>query len=391
MNTSIDPQRHKPVREAAAIADTQADYLHKLAKTGELDHVQVPHGKLKKLYIDVTCPRFIKLCERNKPTDLPTTKDAPHHIDWDLWEDMAKRGEQITKKRCGDRTRKEYRRYITNFFNTYDKLNRNTLRKALNAYEDRAEPGERDYYAAQSHLFNAIMSIAKYFVFKGYEHPGLVEELRHLQPKKANKIQRRRACYNQSVVDKAIETIDTAVTKKGNKVFPEYQRALNKCFIKLAFLLGARSSELCGLRLKDISWKEKSIRLLGKGQKERYVGICDKTRQALKDYWEVRPATTCEYFLVNHKGGQLNADSWGRRLRRLRVWLAASMTTYAGPSLDGFCPHALRHTAITHMLNVDKLPLPIVRDAVGHSTIAVTNRYAQPSADDVISAMAKRG
>jgi integrase len=83
--------------------------------------------------------------------------------------------------------------------------------------------------------------------------------------------------------------------------------------------------------------------------------------------------------LVHAKGGPLTAKYVYRRLQRLRKWIG----------VKDFAPHAIRRTAISHALNVLNLPITIVRDAAGHSTIGMTNRYARTAAEDVILAMQK--
>jgi len=365
-----------PIVQAAKTAKTTSDYLHKLIKQGELPSRFEQRGKLKYWYVDVECSRYQKLLAR--PT---TRKESPktalksvHPIDWDIWEAMCKRGEEIVARRCSLRTRCNYRYYIERFFKSHSCLNRDTLQQALAAYEAKETP-EKDFYTAKSHLYFALMTIAKYFIHMGYETSELVRGLEYLRPKKGRTIVSRK-CFTESTVRQTVQEIQTVRTKQNAPAYNEYNATLNTALLYTAFFTGARSSEICSIRLKDIDFQSQSIRLFGKGGKERYAGMCAELKQAIQTYLKLRVNSASDVLFVAEQGIPLRAAYLHRRVKRAGKWIN-----------EDLAPHAIRRTSITWMLNTKKLPMPLVRDAVGHSSLAVTNIYTKPTANDVIEAM----
>ncbi len=369
------------INEAAKLAQTESDYLHKLVKREELPARYELKGRLKYWYVDIESPRFIKLLDRlDKDKKTTTAKAASkrklysgHCIDWHVWEAMCKRGEEIVSRGCSDRTIRNYKYYIERFFSSYEYLNRDTLRAALVAYEERETP-ETDFYAPKSHLYFALMTVAKYFVHCGLESHDLIKSLEYMRPKKKRTVVTRK-CYTETVVRDTVKEIQSARTKKNAPAYSDYNAALNTALIFTAFFTGARSSEICGIRLQDVDFQKGSIRLFGKGGKERFVGMSLELQESIRFYLTFRPPER-EILFLSDSGKPLRAAYLHRRIKRAGKWIN-----------EDLAPHALRRTSITWMLNHKKLPMPLVRDAVGHSSLAVTNIYTKPTANDVIDAM----
>lgn len=365
-----------PVTQAAKTAKTTIDYLHKLIKRGELPCRYDQRGKLKYWYVDIESPRYQKLLSRlttSKASPKPALKSI-HPIDWDIWDAMCKRDEEIVARRCSLRTRGNYRYYIERFFKSHSHLNRDSLRQALAEYEAKETP-EKDFYTAKSHLYFALMTIAKYFIHMSYETSELIRSLEYLRPKKGRTVVSRK-CFTESTVRQTVQEIQTVRTKRNAPAYNEYNAALNTALLYTAFFTGARSSEICSIRLKDIDSQAQSIRLFGKGGKERYVGMCAELKQAIQVFLKLRVECDSDVLFVAERGTPLRAAYLHRRVKRAGRWIN-----------ENLAPHAIRRTSITWMLNTKKLPMPLVRDAVGHSSLAVTNIYTKPTANDVIDAM----
>lgn len=364
------------ITEAARLAKvSSAQWLHKLIKKEELEARYEQRGTLKYWYVNINCARFQRLLGRlEEPAPEGENQESDHPIDWEIWESMCRRGEEIVTKPCTSRTIQNYKDWIGRFYKQYSKLNRDTLRKALAVYEAKETP-ERDYYWTKTYLFFAMLTVAKYFVYQEYEPQEFVKKLQHLRPQKKHRITSR-PCFTEGHIKDTINQVQNAKTKKNAPVYTEYNTALNIALLNIAFFTGARSSEICGIRIKDIDFDQGSIRLFGKGGKERFVGINKELKQSLKNYYMIRKSGISEQFFVCDKGTALNRDYIYRRIKRAGKWIETPLA-----------PHAIRRTAITHMLTKKNIPMPLVRDAVGHSTLAVTNLYARPTANDVIQAM----
>lgn len=146
-------------------------------------------------------------------------------------------------------------------------------------------------------------------------------------------------------------------------------------FLELLYATGVRVSELTGLRLRDINRSEATIRVRGKGDKERLVPYGIPAGIALDEYLEQgRPALVSpdkdagEWVFLGVKGARLDTRLVRGMLHRL--------TAVAGvPDLG---PHGLRHTAATHLLN-GGADLRSVQEILGHASLGTTQRYTHLS------------
>jgi integrase/recombinase XerC len=149
--------------------------------------------------------------------------------------------------------------------------------------------------------------------------------------------------------------------------------------IREAFILeflystGVRVSELCNVCIKDISFSDKKIKILGKGSKERYVLFGSRLEQLLTLYLEEsRPyflKTESPYLFLNDHGNQLKD-------RRVREILDHLLQKHA--SKLHISPHMLRHSFATHMLN-NGADLRSVQELLGHEDLSTTQIYTHVS------------
>ena len=129
---------------------------------------------------------------------------------------------------------------------------------------------------------------------------------------------------------------------------------------------GVRAAELCGVTVGDVDLNDNTVKVMGKGRKERLVPFGRKARKALVDYARVeRPdAGREEAVFLSSTGHRLRPDSLRLLMRRLR----------SRSGIKRLHPHLLRHTFATRFLlnGGDALMLKYV---LGHSTLAMTDRY----------------
>jgi site-specific recombinase XerD len=146
---------------------------------------------------------------------------------------------------------------------------------------------------------------------------------------------------------------------------------------------GLRVGELVSLRVRDVSLSERkgSLRVLGKGAKERTIPLNQTVRTALADYLTVRRARSdtapySELFLgqrgpLNRQAIEKLIDKYARR---------------AG--LEAFSPHSLRHSFAKSLLDAGE-DLVTVQSLLGHERLDTTARYTQPGARDLEEAVAR--
>lgn len=144
--------------------------------------------------------------------------------------------------------------------------------------------------------------------------------------------------------------------------------------VELLYASGARVSELCGLDLDDVDAERRTVRLFGKGAKERTVPLGEPAAHAVRSWLaRGRPALVTAdsgpALLLGSRGGRLD-PRMARRVvhERLR----------AVPGIADLGPHGLRHTAATHLLE-GGADLRSVQELLGHATLATTQIYTHVS------------
>lgn len=146
--------------------------------------------------------------------------------------------------------------------------------------------------------------------------------------------------------------------------------------VEVLYASGARVSELCGLDLQDIDYERNTIRVIGKGNKERTIPLGNPAMRAL-DAWlkEGRPE------LAGDKSDR--AVFLGARGKRIDQRTVRTVVYQALQALEGAVklgPHALRHSAATHLLE-GGADLRTVQEILGHASLATTQIYTHVSTE----------
>lgn len=147
------------------------------------------------------------------------------------------------------------------------------------------------------------------------------------------------------------------------------------CIILLFLNCGMRLSELVGLNLNDFSKDNRSLRLFGKGSKERIVFLNDPCIQALEDYLKVRPP-------VDNNALFLSANKTRISKRRVQQIVEENLKR-SGLGNLGITTHKLRHTAATIMYQHGNVDTLVLRDILGHKSIATTEIYTHLADDNL--------
>ena len=143
---------------------------------------------------------------------------------------------------------------------------------------------------------------------------------------------------------------------------------------ELLYASAIRVSELVGIRLDDIDWADSTVRVLGKGSKERIVPFGIPAREALMAYRDdARPKLP-----VNEGTAQLFVGARGKPLTTRTVYGVVSAIIGAIPGSGPKGPHILRHTAATHLLD-GGADLRSVQEILGHSSVGTTQIYTHVS------------
>jgi integrase/recombinase XerC len=158
--------------------------------------------------------------------------------------------------------------------------------------------------------------------------------------------------------------------------WPERDRVI----FELLYGCGIRNSELVGINMQDIHWKNDAILVKGKGKKERYVPLGDEAAVALRAFLPLREAK----LLAAGRGALVHE---GPLVTNLRMRGDCRLTTRSvgrvvkaialsrGLAADVH-PHTLRHAFGTHMLE-EGADLRAIQEMLGHERLSTTQRYTQ--------------
>ena len=144
----------------------------------------------------------------------------------------------------------------------------------------------------------------------------------------------------------------------------------NKLIIELLYATGIRVSELVNLKVTDINKNERSIRIFGKGRKERIVYYGEYADIALNDYLDIRNSNN-EYLILNKDGNKITA----RGIEKIidKIVSDASIN-------NNVSPHTFRHTFATHLLN-NGADIKSVQELLGHNSLNTTEVYTHITSD----------
>jgi integrase/recombinase XerC len=149
-----------------------------------------------------------------------------------------------------------------------------------------------------------------------------------------------------------------------------------RAILELLYATGIRCAELVGLDLGDVDLDARTIRVLGKGSKERIVPFGQPALAALSAYYPARLNTRprSAALFVNARGGRLT-DRWVRQIVTHRVKQVAIARRLS--------PHSLRHSFATHLLERGA-DLRSIQELLGHASLTTTQRYTHVDARHIL-------
>ena len=172
------------------------------------------------------------------------------------------------------------------------------------------------------------------------------------------------------------EIIDTMLDNSKNLSLRD------STIIELIYATGIRASELINIKITDIDFNEATLRILGKGSKERIIPIHDLALKLISKYWKNEIFNHNKN--VNNKNIKFNRNLLflnvqGKKLTRQGLWyIIKNISKKLGLDINNVSPHILRHTFATHLL-YNGVPLRHLQELLGHSNISTTQIYTHLS------------
>jgi integrase/recombinase XerD len=142
--------------------------------------------------------------------------------------------------------------------------------------------------------------------------------------------------------------------------------ARDKAILELLYATGMRVSELCQLKIQDLS--DTFVKVRGKGKKERMIPV---GKQAI---------LAVDHFLLHFRGkaeeegAPLFISPRGKRIDRVTIWERVKLYARSAGIIKSISPHTLRHSFATHLLE-NGADLRLIQEMLGHEDIATTDRY----------------
>lgn len=170
------------------------------------------------------------------------------------------------------------------------------------------------------------------------------------------------------------------------KYSPELEKSLavrNYCILILFLNCGMRLSELQGLNFQDINLTERTLRVIGKGNKERTIYLNDACIDALQHYFSLRlpaDAKAKTALFISRQGNRLSRSMIQHMIKE--TLSAAGLANYK------FSVHKLRHTAATLMYQFGHVDIRSLQEILGHESVATTEIYTHTNEDLLHKAVA---
>lgn len=164
---------------------------------------------------------------------------------------------------------------------------------------------------------------------------------------------------NYNEMEELLESIDISTTEGLEK----------RLLIEMFYSTGCRVSEMINVKISDIDFTNKTIRIMGKGSKERIVYFGDYASKYLDNY--ISKVKCDKYLFTNKKGEKLTINEVEQIVKDIMKHI--SIKTHV-------TPHTLRHTFATHLLN-NGADIKTVQELLGHANLSTTGIYTHVSSD----------
>ncbi len=227
-------------------------------------------------------------------------------------------------------------------------------------------------FSNRHNMLYSLVSLARFLTALGIVEESLIDKLRQFRPKRVIPA-RKTVLKNEEQIQDLRQAIET------ENYISSYSRILDQAIVETTVYTGIRNFELCQLDIEDVDFDENLIHIrLGKGRKDRKVGLSNSLRPILLNYLkerQVKEITELEAFFINRRGTRIKTADMTRRFMRFSKRMGLSIT-----------PHGLRRTFATRHAENGK-PLHLIQKALGHTDIRTTQGYLMSGEKAVIDAM----
>lgn len=215
---------------------------------------------------------------------------------------------------------------------------------------------KRDKKVSQNYIYLVTVVLKKFFEFGGI---GVLKDVK--TPKRTKSLPKS---LNEDEVQRLINALDSYQTIDSPTPHAEFSRRRNKLILALLYSSGLRVSELVTLCTDNVDLRERTMRIRGKGEKDRIVLFDDRTKTLIEEYLAKRKDDS-EYLFINRSGNHLTP--------RYVQMMIKDYARVAGIRKK-VTPHILRHSFATHLLK-NGVDIRAIQQLLGHSNLSTTQIY----------------
>ena len=187
-------------------------------------------------------------------------------------------------------------------------------------------------------------------------------------------------------LEQSKQLLETTSIPKENSHGNHDNTERNYAIITLFLNCGMRLSELVGINIKDISFEDNKLNVIGKGNKERTIYLNEACQKAIKAYLQVRPHDGVSF---EDRDALFLSEQKKRISNRTVQYIVKEELALAGIDQTKYSVHKLRHTAATLMYKYGNVDIRALQELLGHESIATTQIYTHVDNEQIRTAVEK--
>jgi len=194
---------------------------------------------------------------------------------------------------------------------------------------------------------------------------------------KKNPLDNHRALKTKKIIQLPFSEKEVISALDINNFQNSFEGKRDRLIIEMLYSTGIRRIELTGLKIKDIDFSSKRIKVLGKRNKERFIPMLESTISLINEYMdyrnELKRIHNKDFLFLTSKGEKIYENLVYRITNKYFDYVSTKVKK---------SPHILRHSFATHLLN-NGADLNAVKDLLGHSSLAATQVYTNRSIEEI--------
>lgn len=264
---------------------------------------------------------------------------------------------EAVEKGLSSNTLESYKRDIVIYLDFLSRNKKSILKATRKDIEkflsERKEQGSKSRTVARNKV--SIVNLYKFLVMENYISKNPTDNLEVIRLKRV---------LPESLTTTEVDDLLSVHNEKTDKGLRD------KAIFELMYSSGLRVSEICSLKIDDIFFDGKYLKIRGKGNRERIVPINDRALDILQRYIQ----TSRVIMVKGKKTSELFLNSRGDKISRVGIWKIVKEAMKKSKIEKNIYPHTLRHSFATHLIQ-HGADLRAVQRMLGHSDITTTEIY----------------